>query len=143
MAENEQRNKDAMERFYAEVVGRGNVDVIDAMLSEDFTEHEEFPGIEPSREGVKQFFTLFRTAFPDASMTPEHMIADGDLVAAHVRIRGTHQGEFLGVPPTGKQIDVPAVDIVQFREDGIATAHWGVTDAMMMMQQLGAIPGPG
>jgi steroid delta-isomerase-like uncharacterized protein len=142
MTENEQRNKESMKRFYAEVVGAGNVGVIDDLLSEDFAEHEEFPGIEPNREGVKQFFTLFRTAFPDATMTPERLIAEGDLVVAHLRMRGTHQGEFLGVPPTGKQIDVYAVDIVQFRDDGIATAHWGVTDAMTMMQQLGAIPEP-
>ena len=134
-------NKAVLERFYAEVVNAGNLDLIDDLLTDDFVEYEEIPGLTPDRAGVKQFFGQFKQAFPDATMTPQQMIAEGDLVAARVRIRGTHMGEFMGVPPTGKGIDVEAVDIVQLR-DGIATAHWGVTDLMAMMQQMGAIPGP-
>ena len=135
-------NKAVMERFYAEVVNTGNLDLIDELLTDDFVEYEEFPGLTPDRAGVKQFFGLFKQAFPDATMTPEQMLAEGDMVAARVRIRGTHRGEFMGVPATGKEIDVEAVDIVQFH-DGIASAHWGVSDVMTMMQQLGAIPEPG
>jgi steroid delta-isomerase-like uncharacterized protein len=135
------RNKELMRQFYEEVINAGNIDLIDELLSDDFVEHEEFPGITPDREGVKQFFRMFKQAFPDGTMTPEDMIAEGDLVAARATIRGTHQGEFMGVPATGKQIDVTAVEIVQFA-DGKATAHWGVTDAMGMMMQLGAMPEP-
>jgi steroid delta-isomerase-like uncharacterized protein len=134
------RNKELLQKFYDEVVNGGNVDLIDEMLSDDFEEHEDFPGIGPGRDGVKQFFTMFRGAFPDVTMTPDHIVAEGDIAVGNVRMRGTHQGEFMGVPPTGKQIDVRAIDVVQFR-DRIATAHWGVTDAMTMMQQLGAMPG--
>jgi steroid delta-isomerase-like uncharacterized protein len=134
-------NKALMRRFYDEVVAQGNVDLIDDMLAEDFVEHEEFPGITPDRAGVKQFFTMLRAAYPDIRMTAEDLIAEGDKVVARISITGTHQGEFMGVPATGKQITVPAVDIVQFR-DGKATAHWGVTDGLTWMQQLGAIPEP-
>jgi steroid delta-isomerase-like uncharacterized protein len=134
-------NKALMRRFYDEVVAQGNVDLIDDMLAEDFVEHEEFPGITPDRAGVKQFFTMLRAAYPDIRMTAEDLIAEGDKVVARISITGTHQGEFMRVPATGKQITVPAVDIVQFR-DGKATAHWGVTDGLTWMQQLGAIPEP-
>jgi steroid delta-isomerase-like uncharacterized protein len=145
MAEPGRRTSDAskelMRQFYEEVVNAGKLDLIDDMLTDDFVEHEEFPGITPNREGVKQFFGMFKMAFPDATFTPEQMIAEGDLIAARVRIRGTHQAEFLGVPASGRSIDVDAIDIVQFR-DGVATAHWGVTDAMAMLQQLGGLPEP-
>ncbi len=67
------------------------------------------------------------------------MLAEGDKVAARITMTGTHDGEFLGMPPTGKRIEVQAIDIVQFRGE-LAIAHWGVTDAMKMMEQLGAIP---
>jgi steroid delta-isomerase-like uncharacterized protein len=134
-------NKELMGQFYEEVVNAGKLELIDDMLTDDFVEHEQFPGMTPDREGVKQFFGMFKAAFPDATFTPEQVLAEGDLVAARVRIRGTHQGEFVGVPASGRSIDVQAMDIVHFR-DGIATAHWGVTDAMAMLQQLGAVPAP-
>jgi steroid delta-isomerase-like uncharacterized protein len=135
-------SKAMMQRFYDEVVNAGNLDLIDELLADDFVEHEDFPGIPPTREGVKQFFALLRAAFPDGTMTAEDLIAEGDRVAARAKFRGTHQGEFMGVPATGRPVDVQLVDIVQF-QDGVATAHWGVFDAMTMMQQLGAIPEPG
>jgi steroid delta-isomerase-like uncharacterized protein len=134
-------NKALMRRFYDEVVAQGKFDLIDDMLADDFVEHEEFPGITPDRAGVKQFFTMLRAAYPDLRMTVEDLIAEGDKVVARIRIIGTHQGEFMGVPATGKQINVPGIDIVEFR-DGRATAHWGVTDGLTWMQQLGAIPEP-
>jgi steroid delta-isomerase-like uncharacterized protein len=135
-------NKAIMRRFYAEVVNAGNLDLIDELLTDDFVEHEEFPGITRDREGVKQFFAMFKGAFPDATFTAEQVLAEGDLVAARVTVRGTHLGEFMGVAATGKPIEVQAIDIVTFA-DGKGTAHWGVFDAMAMMEQLGAMPEPG
>jgi steroid delta-isomerase-like uncharacterized protein len=134
-------NKAVMERFYAEVATAGNIDLIDELLADDFVEHEEFPGMTPDRDGVRRFFGMFKEAFPDGTFTPEQLIAEDDLVAARVWIRGTHQGEFMGIPATGIHVELQAIDIVEFR-DGLATAHWGVSDMMAMMQQLGAIPGP-
>jgi steroid delta-isomerase-like uncharacterized protein len=134
-------NKAVMERFYAEVVNAGNLDLIDELLTDDFVEHEEFPDMTPDREGVKHFFGMFKGAFPDATFTPEQVLAEGETVAARIRIRGTHQGEFMGIPATGKQIEVQAIDIVSFA-DGKATAHWGVSDMMALMMQLGAMPAP-
>jgi steroid delta-isomerase-like uncharacterized protein len=135
-------NKAIMRRFYAEVVNAGNLDLIDELLTDDFVEHEEFPGITRDREGVKQFFAMFKGAFPDATFTAEQVLAEGDLVAARVTVRGTHLGEFMGVAATGKPIEVQAIDIVTFA-DGKGTAHWGVFDAMAMMEQLDAMPEQG
>jgi predicted ester cyclase len=73
-------------------------------------------------------------------MDVEDMLASGDKVVARVRGTGTHNGEFTGMPPTGKRVDVELIDIIRFGDDGLAHEHWGIFDAMKMMQQLGAIP---
>ncbi len=130
--------KSLLRRFYAEV-SAGNLAVIDELVADDVVEHEEFPGLEPNKEGVKQFFALFRAAFPDVRMEPHEMVAEGDLVSARVTITGTHQGEFMGIPPSGKRIEVETFDLLRIR-DGQAAEHWGLIDAMTMMQQLGAMP---
>jgi steroid delta-isomerase-like uncharacterized protein len=130
--------KNVLRRFYDEV-SAGNLGVIDELVADDVVEHDTFPGMEPNKEGVKQFFAMFRSAFPDLRMEPHEMLAEGDLVSARVTMTGTHQGEFMGMPPSGKRIEVEGIDIVRVR-DGQATEHWGVTDTMTMMQQLGAVP---
>ena len=130
--------KSLMRRFY-DGINAGDVAVIDELVADEVVEHKEFPGIEPGKEGVKQFFAMFRAAFPDLRMEPHEMLADGDLVCARVITTGTHQGEFMGIPPTGRRIETAMVDIVRTR-DGQFAEHWGVADMMAMMQQLGAIP---
>lgn len=130
--------KNVVRRFYDEV-SAGNLGVIDELVADDVVEHDTFPGMEPNKEGVKQFFAMFRSAFPDLRMEPHEMLAEGDLVSARVTMTGIHQGEFMGMPPSGKRIEVEGIDIIRVR-DGQATEHWGVTDTMTMMQQLGAVP---
>jgi predicted ester cyclase len=73
-------------------------------------------------------------------MEPEDVLASGDKVTARVRATGTHEGDFMGMSPSGKNVDVQLIDIIRFGEDGLAREHWGVVDLMTMMQQLGAIP---
>jgi predicted ester cyclase len=75
-------------------------------------------------------------------MDAEDVLVSGDKVVARARATGTHRGEFMGMPATGKRIDVQLIDIIRFGEDGLAIEHWGVFDALTMMQQLGAIPAP-
>jgi len=134
-------NKDTMRRFYDEV-SSGNLGIIDELLSADLVEHDEFPGIEQSRAGVKQFFEMSRAAFPDLRFVVDHMLEEGDTVIAHGRFEGTNDGEFMGMPATGKRVSVPIADVVRFGSDGLAAEHWGVTDTGMMMQQLGMVPAP-
>lgn len=129
-----------MRRVY-ELISAGDIDGFDEFMAEDFVEHEETPGLEPTREGVKQFFHMYRAAFPDLRMEPQDILTSGDKVVARVRATGTHQGEFLGMPASGKRVDVQLIDIIRFGDDGLAHEHWGVFDALALMQQLGAIPG--
>ena len=126
-------------KFYSEVVNKGNLDLIDDLFAEDFVEHEAFPGLEPSRDGVRQFFAMMRAAFPDLKFDVEFMMSDGDKVMAYVTMSGTQKGEFMGMPATGKKFMTKTIDIIRF-SDGKAVEHWGVTDAMTMMEQLGLKP---
>ena len=118
----------------------GNTGIIEELCAEDMVEHEEFPGLEQTRAGVKQWFDIMRAAFPDLHMRVEHMVGEGDLVIAHGYMSGTHQGSFMGLPPTHRKIEFPFADIVRFGEDGLAAEHWGVGDSGMMLQQLGVVP---
>src|SRR4051794_25364947 len=130
-------------QFYEEVVNSGAVDRVDEFCTEDFIEHEEFPGISTDREGVKQFFQMMRSAFPDMRMTPQYMAQEGDHVMARFRFTGTHQGAFMGVPATGRRVDVGGFDEIRLTPDNErACEHWGTFDAMALMQQIGAIPEP-
>ena len=137
-----EENKALMRRLYDEVVNAGRLELIDELLAPDLIEHEEFPGLSTGREGVRQFFTMMRTAFPDLKMTADDLIAEGDKVAARITMSGTHRGEFMGIAPTGKTVSVSSIDIVRFA-GGKAAEHWGVTDTAAMMEQLGALPPPG
>ena len=129
----------AMKQLY-DRINAGDIDGFGDLLADDFVEHEDMPGLEPSREGVKQLFHMYRGAFPDLRMEVQDLLVDGDKAVARVRATGTHQGEFLGMPATGKSIDVQLIDITRFDDDGLAHEHWGVFDALALMQQLGAIP---
>jgi len=131
-------NKDAMTRFY-EGISSGDLSVVDEPLAEKFIEHDEFPGIPQSREGVNQFFSMSRAAFPDLSLRILHLVEEGGVCVGHGLFEGTHEGEFMGVAPTGRRVSVPIADVVRFSDDGRAVEHWGVTDTGMMLQQLGVI----
>jgi steroid delta-isomerase-like uncharacterized protein len=141
-AGDEEKNAAAMKRFYDEVVNKGNLKLIDDLVAAEFVDHEEFSGMKPGREGLKEFFTMFRAAFPDLHFQVTDMAAKGDKVWAYITIHGTHKGQFMDMAATGKKIEVKGFDIVRF-VNGKAVEHWGLTDSMTMMQQLGAMPAPG
>jgi len=127
-------------RHVYDLISAGDIDGFGELVAEDFVEHEETPGLEPTKEGVKQFFHMYKTAFPDLRMEAQDILVSGDKVVARARATGTHQGEFLGMSATGKSFDVQLIDIIRFGDDGLAREHWGVFDALAMMQQLGVIP---
>jgi steroid delta-isomerase-like uncharacterized protein len=130
----------AMERLY-DLINAGDLDRMGDVMADSFTEHDVVPGLEPSKEGVLELFRMYRAAFPDLRMEVDDLLVSGDRVVAQVRATGTHTGEpFMGLQPSGKSINVPLIDITRFDADGLALEHWGVFDALSMMQQLGAIP---
>jgi steroid delta-isomerase-like uncharacterized protein len=128
-----------MRRLF-DLINAGDVEGFGELMADGFVEHEETPGLEPTKAGVIEFFRMYLAAFPNLRFEAEDVLVSGDKVVARVRITGTHKGEFMGVPATGKDIDVQAIDIVRFGDDGLALEHWGVFDAMAMMQQLGVVP---
>jgi steroid delta-isomerase-like uncharacterized protein len=131
----------SMRRFF-EIVNSGEVDQLIDLLADDFVEHEEMPGMPTGREGTKQLFKMMAAAFPNMNWDPQDILVDGDKAVARVRFSGTNDGEFMGMPATGKSVSVQVIDIVRFNEDGLACEHWGVFDLMGVMTQLGAVPGP-
>jgi len=128
-----------LRRIY-DMINDGDFEGFGGLMADDFVEHEETPGLSPTKDGVMEFFRAYKAGFPDLRFDVQDMLASGDKVVGRVTITGTHQGEFMGMPPTGRSIRVQAIDILRFSDDGLAHEHWGVLDAMMMMQQLGAIP---
>jgi len=132
-------NKAATSRFYAEI-NSGNFGIIDELISEDFVEHEQLPGIPATgREAVYAAMEMFGSGLTGTHFEPEDVIAEGDKVVVRGTLSGTHTGEFMGIPATNKSFSVGFMDILEFH-DGQATAHWGITDSSAMMQQLGLAP---
>lgn len=133
--------KALMSRIIDEAFNRGDFDVFDELISDDFVEHEELPpGVPQGKAAPREMITMMRAAFPDLQVTVKDMLQDGSKVVTRSRFAGTHEGEFMGIPPTGNGFDIPVIDIVEFRE-GRAVAHWGVMDNAAMMEQLG-VAGP-
>ena len=138
----EKENKASLRRFYDEVFNQKNIDLIDELASPNIVEHEDIAPFPRDINGIKQFFGAFAQAFPDTKATVESMVAEGDKVWARVTMTGTHKGEFLGMPPTGKSFQITAMDELRFDENAKVVEHWGVTDNAGMLQQLGVIEGP-
>lgn len=134
--------KASCRRFYDEVMSQGNLDLIDELVADDFVEHETMPGVPPGKDSPREMTKIFRTAFPDLRAVVEEMVQEGNKVAVLARFTGTHQGDFMGIPPTGKSVDVPVFDLIEFRGDKVI-AHWGVSDNGAMMEQLGLVDMPG
>jgi steroid delta-isomerase-like uncharacterized protein len=121
-----------------DLISAHDIDAFGEFLADDFIEHEELPAGGPTREGVKAFFRMQIAAFPDFAMTMQDIIDGGDKVVARARFTGTHEAEFMGIPATGRPVDVQLIDIMRFADDDLVHEHWGVFDAMAMMQQLRA-----
>jgi len=133
--------KAIMQRAYDELFSQGRLSLVDELLADEFIEHEELPpGVPQGKEGLRALVTMMHSEFPDFRATVEEMLQDGNKVITRARFSGTHRGEFMGIPPTGKRFDIPVIDIVEFR-DGKGIAHWGIMDMAGMMQQLG-VGGP-
>ena len=137
-----EQNKELARRIVEEIFNQGNIGLTDELLASDFIEHEELPpGMPHDREGVKQITIMFRNAFPDFHATIDGIVAEGDTVVIRQTWSGTHEGEFMGIPPTGKSVSFGVIDMIRIAE-GACLEHWGQMDSMRMMQQLGAIPTP-
>jgi predicted ester cyclase len=131
-----------IKRFYKEVIEGGNLSLVDELATDDYVDHEEaLPGQPPGKDGVRFFVNAVRTAFPDIKVKSiEPCLADGNLEACHVILTGTHRGDMAGVAPTGRSVEFGGTDIIRV-EDGKVAEHWGTTDNLGLMQQIGAVSG--
>jgi predicted ester cyclase len=135
------RNTEIFEQAMAEVFGHGNLGAVEQFFGPDFQEHEEGPGKDRGRDGLKDIVRTIRGAFPDLQVTVEAISEDGDQTWARVTFRGTNTGELMGHPPTGRTATWTAIDQCRYA-DGKLAEHWGVVDLLSMMQQIGIIPPP-
>jgi steroid delta-isomerase-like uncharacterized protein len=120
---------------------QGNFNILDELVAVDSVTHTENWGMPANRTGLKLFIAAFRAGFPDLNCTIEDEIGEGDRLAAHWTMRGTHQGSFLGNPPTGRPVIVQGILYARI-ENGQMIENWILIDQMAMLQQLGIIPPP-
>jgi steroid delta-isomerase-like uncharacterized protein len=125
-----------------EAINAGDFAKLESLVAPDGADHAVPPGMPPTRDSAIQFLTMFRAAFPDLTYTLEDVIAEGDLVVQRATARGTMQGEFLGMPATGKSAAWGEIHIVRVK-DGKIVEHWASVDQLGMLQQLGLAPAPG
>jgi len=130
-------NKALLRRYIEQVWDRKNLTAIDEFLAPNYKRYRSPTGEPLTRDGQKQLLNTFRAAFPDIQLTVEEIIAEDDRIAFRSTIRGTHQGEFLGIVPTGKPIMVGLVDVIHI-ENGKFVEQWGGPDLLDLLQQLGA-----
>ena len=121
-----------------EAINTGNVSLLEKFVAPDYVEHSEgFRGV----EAFEQQITAFRAAFPDLHVTVEDLLTDGDRFASRTTVTGTHAGDLMGLPATGKRISVEAVDIGRIA-NGQAQERWGGLNMYALLTQLGVIPAP-
>lgn len=137
-----QENSAIVRRFVEEVITQGQIDRAVEFVWEDVVEQVPLPGQGPGLEGVKDIIQAFRTGFPDLVFSVLEQIAEGEKVVSRFEWTGTHQGEFFGVPPTGRQVRVWGIVIDRLEKGRIKETRI-IMDTMGLMTQLGVIPSPG
>ncbi len=134
-------NKTIARRFFDEVVSNGNLRVVDELCSADYRVHATLSGPDAiDLDQMKELVMSFRSSFPDARITIEDIVAEGDLVAARLMEQGTHTGEFKGIPPTGRRVTYGSMTFLRIVDRKIVD-HWGLLDMPSLLQQLGGTPG--
>lgn len=130
-------SKALMWRITEEIWNCGKLELIDELIAEDLIDHVELPGLEGTgRARYRASIEMMRAAFPDYQNPLDLVLADGAFAVSYGRSTGTHQGEFMGIPPTGRFLDVATFGILRFA-NGRAVERWGLADNLLMLQQLG------
>jgi steroid delta-isomerase-like uncharacterized protein len=137
-----EENKALVRRFIEEVWNKGNLDVIDELVAENHVDHDPAQAGSPGgRQGVRAFVEMYRSAYPDTHLDIGEVIAEGDLVAMTWSATGTHQGELMGIAPTGRSVTVTGIGVDRI-SGGQIVESWANYDSLGMLAQLGAIPAP-
>ncbi len=129
-------NKRVVTEFIDGLFSRGDLGAVDRYLSEDFLNHDPPFGASADREGMRAAGAMFRTAFAHWHSDLHLLIAEGDIVAEHFTAHGTHTGEVMGMPATGREVSLRGINIFRFR-DWVITERWGRLDDLGFLRQLG------
>jgi predicted ester cyclase len=140
MVKAEGKNAVTYRRWFDEGCSRGHIDLVDELYSPDYVSHSLPPDLSPTREGLKVFIRALREGIPDLACPVEEVVAEGDRVAGRFSLRGTHAGNLLGSPETGKRIDVGVMVIARFDTTGKWIEDWSCWDQLGLLQQIGALP---
>ena len=132
-----EENKNVVRR-YQEIYNSNDLERLTEVVSEDLLTPNIMPGIPPGLEGAKAAHRIMLAGFPDYQTIIEDLIAENDQVAARIRMTGTHRGEFIGVPPTGRHISFTGIYIARIA-NGKIVEHWGEEDSVSLLQQLGVL----
>jgi steroid delta-isomerase-like uncharacterized protein len=139
-----EESKAIARRTSDELYSRGNLDVVDEIYAPNAVAHDpNSPEEIRGPEAIKQLASMFRSAFPDMQVTVEDQIAEGDKVVTRYTVRGTHQGELMGIPPTGNRMEQITGIYMSRISGGKIVEEWYNYDALGMMQQLGLVPASG
>ncbi len=135
-----EENKKISWRLQEEVFGQGKLKSVDELLAPDYVSYAPGdPEISRGPEDIKQIVRAYHSAFPDINFAVEQQVAEGDMVVTRWIARGTHRGEFLGVPPSGRRIEVSGMSMDRI-SGGRIVENWNNWEALEMMRQIGAIP---
>jgi predicted ester cyclase len=127
--------KAVIRRNTDEVQSAGHFEVFEELFADDFLDHTPQPGRTPDKAGARELYHVLRAAFPDFRADIHWQAADGNLVTTYKTYYGTHEGEFFGIAPTGRQVHFETVDAMRVR-DGKISEHWGVANLFSLMEQL-------
>ena len=132
-----EENKAIIRRYIDEAWNKGNIDIIDELMAENYARHMG-PGQSLNREEQKRRIAGFRSSFPDLHLAINSLIAEGDMVVFPMTLTGTQTGAYLGHTPTGKKVTMSIIDYARIT-NGKVVEHWGIRDEFSLRQQLGMI----
>jgi predicted ester cyclase len=130
-----EKNKAAYRRFYREFMNEGDTRAVDELVATDLVSHDPLPEQGPGAKGLVEAISTLKQAFPDLHLRELHLLAENDLVVAHVEVTATHRGHFMGLPPTQRRVSYREVDLVRF-DAGRIVEHWSVADVGALLAAL-------
>ena len=133
-----EQNKAVFEKLMSALNAK-DMATMESLVADDFVDNDAMPGMAPGRQGMIDMMGMFVGAFPDLNVVVEHWVAEGDLVVGVMTTKGTQNGEFMGMPASGKKFSVREMHMVRVA-NGKMAEHWGLSNEMSMMQQLGLMP---
>ena len=133
-----EQNKAVFEKLMSALNAK-DMAAMESLIADDFVDNDAMPGMAPGRQGMIDMMGMFVGAFPDLNVVVEHWVAEGNLVVGVMTTKGTQTGEFMGMPASGKNFSVREMHMVRVA-NGKMAEHWGLSNEMSMMQQLGLMP---